>query len=174
MRNIISFFILGFVTVSCAQMGQTTSADTENDLLKRGVENRDINLPSDSVLLDPDNRISLTDLLIGRNSTNFSVNQLTFNVALDKVSFMPLASVDAQSGIIVTDWYNLNNQSERIKINIRVTDEGMSDDSLQVNLFTQNYDGNKWNDLGVDKTQSAKIKKIILEEAQALKIASEL
>ena len=62
----------------------------------------------------------------------------------------------------------------RIKINIRVINEEMSDESLAVNLFKQTYEENTWVDKGVDVPQANKIKSSILTSARNLKIASEL
>ena len=45
---------------------------------------------------------------------------------MDKVGFMPLISVDSMSGVIVTDWYSLDDGESRIKINIRVVDQEMN------------------------------------------------
>ena len=87
---------------------------------------------------------------------------------------MPLQSVDDSSGIIVTDWYSFNEENQRIKINLRVLNQELNDDSIIVVLFIQKYDGNKWVDLGTDEVRAMKIKKSILEEARKLQIASEL
>ena len=95
-------------------------------------------------------------------------------MALDKISFMPLLSVDAMSGVIVTDWYSLDNGISRIKINIRVVDQEMSKESVVVSLFTQTLDDGQWIDQGINSEQSLKIKESILSSARALKIASEL
>ena len=86
---------------------------------------------------------------------------------------MPLVSVDISSGAIVTDWYSLDGGNQRIKINVRVVDEELSDDSLEVKLFKQIYENGRWVDLGQDDDQANKIQSI-LEEARALQIASEL
>ena len=93
---------------------------------------------------------------------------------LDKISFMPLLSVDAMSGVIVTDWYSLDNGQNRIKINIRVVDQEMSNESVVVSLFSQSLDGDRWIDQGINLEQSLKIKESILSSARSLKIASEL
>ena len=87
---------------------------------------------------------------------------------------MPLLSVDANSGVIVTDWYSFDAGETRIKINIRVLNEELNDDSLNVNLFKQMYENNIWVDKGIDIDQAEKIKKSILSTARSLKIASEL
>ena len=102
------------------------------------------------------------------------MNSITFSVALDKVAFMPLISVDSMSGIIVTDWYSLDDGESRIKINIRVVDQEMTDESVMVSLFTQSLDGDRWIDQGINSEQSLKIKQSILSSARSLAIASEL
>ena len=95
-------------------------------------------------------------------------------MALDKVGFMPLISVDSMSGIIVTDWYSLDDGQTRIKMNIRIVDQEMSDESVTVSLFTQTLDGDRWIDQGINSEQSLKIKESILTSARSLAIASEL
>ena len=87
---------------------------------------------------------------------------------------MPLVSVDSVSGVIITDWYSIDNGNTRMKINIRVVDQEMTDQSLMVSLFTQTLKDNRWVDDGINAEQSQKIKNSILSSARALKIASEL
>ena len=87
---------------------------------------------------------------------------------------MPLLSVDSSSGMIVTDWYSLDNGNTRIKINIRVLDQDLTDNSISVALFSQTLNNGQWEDNGINKEQSLKIKNSILSSARDLKIASEL
>ena len=87
---------------------------------------------------------------------------------------MPLSSVDSQSGVIVTDWYNIQNDELRIKINIRIHDQNMTDESITVQMFKQKFDGQKWIDEGNDNTQASKIKKSILDEARVLQATIDL
>ena len=99
---------------------------------------------------------------------------ITFGAALGKVSFMPLSSVDSNAGIIITEWYNISNDETRIKINIQVLNDEMTDQSILVQLFQQNFDGNKWVDRGNDAATADKIKFSILEEARLLKTTADL
>ena len=87
---------------------------------------------------------------------------------------MPLLSVDSMSGVIVTDWYSLDNGQSRIKINIRVLNQEMTNESLEVSLFNQSLDGDRWIDQGINSKQSSNIKESILSSARSLKIASGL
>ncbi len=118
---------------------------------------------------------SLTELILGERSESLDYGgSITFQTALDKVSFMPLASVDAASGVIITDWYNIDGDDLRIKINIRIYDQEMTDGSVNVQMFKQNFDGAKWNDQGNDEMQASKIKKAILDEARVLQATIDL
>ena len=118
---------------------------------------------------------SLSELILGDRSESLDYGgSITFQTALDKVSFMPLASVDTASGVIITDWYNIEGDDLRIKINIRIFDQEMTNGSVNVQMFKQKFDGSKWNDQGNDEMQASKIKKAILDEARVLQATIDL
>ena len=168
-------FLIFFIISACAQLSNYESDMESKDQMSTKIEARDINLPDGSTILESNRSgFDLGDLLGGRSSTDLSFNVIAFQTALDKLDFMPLVSVDISSGVIVTDWYSLDGGNQRIKINVRVVDEELSDDSLEVKLFKQIYENGRWVDLGQDNDQANKIQKSILEEARALQIASEL
>ena len=182
MRKIHPFlFVFIIFLASCAQF-----TNSQNDLenvkktekqrsMEEKIEKKDYRLPSDSPLLKGEGGFNLQEMLgFETAAENYSVNSILFSVALDKIDFMPLLSVDANSGVIVTDWYSFDAGETRIKINIRVLNEELNDDSLNVNLFKQMYENNIWVDKGIDIDQAEKIKKSILSTARSLKIASEL
>jgi len=174
MRYLLHFLIF-FIISACAQLSNYESDMESKDQMSTKIEDRDINLPDGSTILESNRSgFDLGDLLGGRSSTDLSFNVIAFQTALDKLDFMPLVSVDISSGVIVTDWYSLDGGNQRIKINVRVVDEELSDDSLEVKLFKQIYENGRWVDLGQDDAQANKIQKSILEEARALQIASEL
>ena len=177
--SLISGLLIIFC-VSCAQIQsmqdepETYESDKQRVLTEKA-QDRDLNLPSGSTILDGDSGFTMRGILGLDSSTDvLQVKSITFNVALDKVSFMPLVSVDSISGIIVTDWYSLDDGKNRIKINIRVVDQDMTDESIVVSLFTQSLDNDRWVDQGINSEQSLKIKESILTSARSLKIASEL
>ena len=146
-------FLLVFIIflASCAQL---TNSQNDQDIAKKTekqrsmetkIENKDYRLPKDSPLLKGEGGFNLQDMLgFETAAENYSVNSILFSVALDKIDFMPLLSVDANSGVIVTDWYSFDAGETRIKINIRVLNEELNDDSLNVNLFKQMYENNIW------------------------------
>ena len=178
MKNSLILSILLLFLISCAQIqglqDDPASYDSQSEkILTEKAEDRGINLPEGSSIIEKSGEGFLESLGLS-SSTNYQVNSITFSVALDKVGFMPLISVDSMSGIIVTDWYSLDDGESRIKINIRIVDQEMSDESVTVSLFTQTLDGDRWIDQGINSEQSLKIKESILTSARALKIASEL
>ena len=176
-KPIISGILLLYL-ISCAQIqslqDEPETYDSQGQrVLTEKAKDRDLNLPSGSTIIEDSGKGILESLGLSSN-TNYQVNSITFSVALDKVAFMPLISVDSMSGIIVTDWYSLDDGESRIKINVRVVDQEMTNESLVVSLFTQTLDGDRWIDQGINSEQSLKIKESILTSARSLKIASEL
>ena len=179
-KNLAFTVIFAILLASCSQSlndRQTKKTDNQTEkqrVMEEKLEKRDINLPPGSTLLDQDSGFSLLDMIGGDSSKDYTVNSLLFNVALDKIEFMPLISVDANSGVIVTDWYSLDEGKTRIKINLRVVNQELTNESLTVNLFQQIYKEDKWVDQGMNDLQANKIKESILSTARNLKIASEL
>ena len=181
-KNLIfSLFFLIFL-VSCAgnsilesTIPDDTGKSEKQKSMERKLEKRDVRLPADSPLLKGEGIFDTEGFFdFGGSNDSFAVNSILFNTALDKIDFMPLVSVDANSGVIVTDWYSFDEGVTRIKINMRIIDEEMGDESLSVNLFKQSFENNMWVDRGMDKEQAEKIKNSILTSARDLKIASEL
>ena len=176
--TLISSFLLIFL-LSCAQIQslQDEPEETYKTEKQRAtaekMKREDINLPTGSTLLDEGSGFTFRGAL-GMDPVDTYTKSITFDVALDKISFMPLLSVDSMSGIIVTDWYSIDDGQSRIKINIRIVNQEMTDESVAVSLFSQSLDGDRWVDQGINSEQSLKIKESILSSARSLKIASEL
>ena len=71
-------------------------------------------------------------------STNFefaSSNEL-WRASLDVIDFMPLSSVNYSGGIIISDWYSNNqNSNESIKISIRFLTNEIRSNALDIKIF---------------------------------------
>ena len=66
-----------------------------------------------------------------------SSNEL-WRASLDTIDFMPLASVNYSGGIIVTDWYSADqNSNESIKISIRFLTNEIRSDALDIKVFSK-------------------------------------
>ena len=73
-----------------------------------------------------------------RGGTNFefaSSNEL-WRASLDVLDFMPLTSANYSGGIIITDWYSeQGNTEESIKITIRFLSNEVRSDAIDVDIF---------------------------------------
>ncbi len=180
-QNLVFAAISSILLISCSgnsifesTIPDDTGKTEKQKSVERKLEDLDINLPADSPVLKGEGVLTLENIFGFDPGANYAVNSILFKVALDKIDFMPLASVDVGSGVIVTDWYSFDDGKTRIKINMRIIDEEMNDGSLIVNLFKQSFENNVWVDQGMDKEQALKIQSSILATARDLKIASEL
>jgi hypothetical protein len=74
---------------------------------------------------------------VAPNAT-IGVDNRLWRAALETVSFMPLVSADATSGVIITDWYAAPNApNERQKVNVYILGRELRADSLRVSVFRQ-------------------------------------
>ena len=70
---------------------------------------------------------------------DFATSNELWRASLDTLDFMPLMSADYGGGILITDWYNENNNYEDyIKISIRFLTNEIRSDSLNVKVYTKN------------------------------------
>jgi len=66
-----------------------------------------------------------------------SSNEL-WRASLDTIDFMPLASVNYSGGIIITDWYSADqNSNESIKISIRFLTNEIRSDAIDIKVFNK-------------------------------------
>ena len=77
---------------------------------------------------------------------------------------MEISKVDLQKLLLLIN----------IKINVRLLDAELTDNSISVQMFTQKFDGENWIDQGLNTEKANKIKNSILSEARALKTAVDL
>ena len=117
------------------------------------------------------------DLFVGKSNNNrsgggvqLSVNPHLWQASLDILSStMPLASVDSNSGIIISDWYNIkNNQNERVKISILINTKELRADGVKVSLFKQRFSSNTWNNITANPKIVQKLERKIVQRAGSL------
>ena len=112
--------------------------------------------------------------LFGNSSSQFKEN-IIWNVALEKISFMPIQSSDQQSGVITTEWFQAGDDlNNRIKLVVYIKSDVIEDSSIEVKVFKEVFDGDKWNTAKQNSELAQKIKKSILDSAQELFIANEM
>ena len=67
---------------------------------------------------------------------DFASSNELWRASLDVIDFMPLSSVNYSGGIIITDWYsNDQNSNENVKISIRFLTNEIRSDALDIKVF---------------------------------------
>ena len=82
---------------------------------------------------------------------------------------MPLASVDSNSGIIISDWYNVKNKNnERVKISVLINSQELRADGVKVSIFRQVQKSSSWTNVAVNPEIIVKLERKIIKKAGAL------
>ena len=74
----------------------------------------------------------------GSGVFEFASSNELWRASLDIIDFMPLASVNYSGGIIITDWYSTDqNSNESIKISIRFLTNEVRADAINIKVFNK-------------------------------------
>lgn len=113
--------------------------------------------------------------VFGKGSgARLNVNQHLWKATLDALGFMPFASVDSNSGVIVTDWYeNPSYPGERYKVNVMITGTELRVEALKLTVFKQVLRGDNWREVPVNNKIATDLEEKILTRARALKVSKE-
>ena len=164
-KLILAVFFPCFLAISCSSLD---IQQNETDLWADRLESDGKDIKSATPLQDffPD--------IFGDSYTSVN-NSITFEVALNKFSVMPIITANKQDGIITTDWYStVSNSLERVRFNVIIKNDDMNENSIQINMFKEILDGNAWKTQTVNSSTSNKIKENILQTARKVKTAAEL
>lgn len=113
---------------------------------------------------------NLPSTLAPSRVTTLAVNSYLWRAAVDTVSFAPLLQANANSGVIITDWYsNPKAPGERIKLTVAVLDPDLRADALRVSAARQLYQNGVWVDEPVSAATVQKLEDIILTRARDLR-----
>jgi hypothetical protein len=102
--------------------------------------------------------------------TAIGVNGYLWKAAVDTVSFAPLLQANANSGVIITDWYsNARAPGERVKLTVSILDQDLRADALRVAASRQIFQNGIWIDAPVAAATVQKLEDIILTRARDLR-----
>lgn len=102
--------------------------------------------------------------------TTIGVNAYLWRAALDTLSFAPMAEVDSNGGVIVTDWYtNPNSPNERVKLTATILDRDLRADALRVAGSRQVFQNGQWVNAPMSAATVQKLEEIILTRARDLR-----
>jgi hypothetical protein len=154
-------------TASCSSLDIKPN---KSDYFKDAMESKGNNLEVDSTPITE----RLANMIRGDAQIELDSN-ITFEVALEQFSIMPLLSIDKVGGVIITDWYKTSSDTnERVKFNIIIKDEMMTNESIDIFMFKEIYDGTSWIQTDTNTNTSDKIKELILKKSNRLKATAEL
>ena len=102
--------------------------------------------------------------------TTIGVNSYLWRAALDTLSFAPMAQVDSNGGVIVTDWYaNPAAPNDRVKVTVTILDRDLRADALRVAASRQVMQNGQWLDAPVSAATVQRLEEIILTRARDLR-----
>lgn len=102
--------------------------------------------------------------------TSIGVNAYLWRAALDTLSFAPLLQADANTGVIITDWYsNPQSPTERVKVTASILDQDLRADALRVTASRQVNQSGTWVNAPVSAATVQKLEDIILTRARDLR-----
>ena len=112
----------------------------------------------------------------GSGNFDFASSNSLWRASLDTIDFMPLASANYSGGIIITDWYSSDtNSQESIKISIRFLTNEIRSDALDIKVFYKKCTSNE-NCKIIEKSENIKkeLSKKILKKAAVYEKETEL
>ena len=161
---LLLFFL---VTTSCSSLDIKSN---KSDYFKDAMDNKGNNLEVDTTPITE----RLANIIRGDAQIKLD-SSITFEVALEQFSIMPLLSIDKVGGVIITDWYKTSSDiNERVKFNIIIKDEMMTNESIDIFMFKEIFDGTAWIQTDTNTNTSDKIKELILKKSNRLKATAEL
>jgi hypothetical protein len=114
-------------------------------------------------------RVREADLAASKVTT-IGVNSYLWRAALETLSFAPMAQVDSNGGVMVTDWYsNPGSPNERVKVTATILDRDLRADALRIAASRQVLQSGQWVDAPVAAATVQKLEEIILTRARDLR-----
>lgn len=180
---IVFFSSLVFLTSCGTQKTNQKALDTYSGSIDDILRRSGTPLKGDKGMRDASTRLSTGGGLFGKeginNETLFNqggstsksvglpINAVLWRSSLDVIEFMPIASADPFAGMIITDWYTTQkNTEERCKLNIFIKGVELRSDNLKVNIFCQNIINQNWVDIPRNNASERKIENAILNKTK--------
>ena len=105
----------------------------------------------------------------GSGNFEFASSNPMWRASLEMLDFTPLSNVDYSGGIIITDWFdNENDENSNLKISIKFLTNEVRADGLAVSIFEKNCSNNVCKTRKLKNNVSIDIKKTILKKAALL------
>lgn len=114
------------------------------------------------------------DLLGSSHKNNSSnINEFLWKAALEAISFMPLVSSDIAGGVIITDWYSIdNNTNEQFKFNIIISGKALNKNTIKITGFKRIKKGGDFVDSAISNVVVEELRDKIFANANRDYLAS--
>jgi len=115
-------------------------------------------------------KASFASDIAAAKTTTIGVNAYLWKASLETLSALPLLQADANSGILITDWYvNPNQPAERMKLTVTILDADLRADAVRVAPQRQVLSNGTWVDSTVQAATAQKLEDIILTKARDMR-----
>jgi hypothetical protein len=105
----------------------------------------------------------------GGGNFEFASSNPMWRASLEILDFTPLSNVDYSGGIIITDWFdNEDDDSSNLKISIKFLSNEIRADGLDVSIFEKKCANNLCKTRKLENNISTDVKKTILKKASLL------
>ena len=134
LSNFVFLFAALFFLQQCGLYKKTDSRQTPTNAMERAKLN-----------VKEGRGISLGKVLKGKRGSNyeFSTSNPMWRASLDTLDFLPLSVVDYSGGLLITDWYSSNtNTNESLKITVRFLSNEVRTDSLKITVHQKKCSAN--------------------------------
>ena len=99
----------------------------------------------------------------------FASSNPLWRASLSILDFTPLANVDYAGGIIITDWFdNENDQTRELKISIKFLSDEIRTDGMEVSIFEKKCINSNCTTRKIENNIAFEIKETILKKAALL------
>lgn len=96
-------------------------------------------------------------------------NMFLWQAALDKLSFMPLQTIDLKDGVIITGWSTIAiHTKEKFKLEVHILSTELRDDSVEVAGFKKVLKNGQWGEETLNSRVTGQIAESIIERARIL------
>ncbi len=96
-------------------------------------------------------------------------NMFLWQASLDKLSFMPLQTIDFKDGVIITGWSTIAlHAGEKFKLEVHILSTDLREDSVEVAGFKKVLRNGSWVEENLSKQVTNQIAESIVERARIL------
>ena len=171
MRILLIFIILSLALSGCGKFKAEVDPVTgkkirkEPDLMKRGDDFAD-----EQGGIFNSNRSSK-----GGTTYDFATSNIIWRAALESLDFVPLQSANYSGGVLITDWYSNDiNSNESIKIEIRFLSDKTSPSSLKIISYKKICINSNCKIAKLSDSFNEKLLTSIMSKVRELKVKDEL